>query len=842
MRWRVNPFSAGAYVGLSAFFLLAAFAVFWAGHALAISNVGPDPTDFKGNSPWYTLSDTHDVKNTRGMGLTVYRQGAAPTAPITITVTYKGGAVTCVNQHGQGNAGVHFSYGNGSGSRQTSLTIPVSAWHSNGVGYTADISATIVNGDNTCQGAENGNHVNFKLTAPSGYLIGPDSSKDFAVVQNVYCVSYNPSAHSCNDYTTYNIPFGPPCTTTTNGSATVQIIDMDNKNSPVIQPTPAVVKIIDTTTGAVVNNNSYTGSQGNGGTANFKFNYTAQHNYKLQISNLNMNNVLQLQLPFDSVNAVINCAPRGGITSSVGGACTAIQGWMYDPDSPSTQLRYYVYTNPAGTPSAKYTSPPADSKFWGQFTANQPNPGGTPGGTPSNHGFKVSIPANVQGHGYNGPWLANKYYIYAKDASSNDLTQIGSVTVPQNTCASVSCGTSNFNVDTVGEPTSFTVNMKVNGGATDTPPGASFLIKVTGPNNQTYNNVNDNNPSGGYIYSDAVSFTPTASGIYNVTWSYFGVNCGGVSDKAAFAPYFQTLGGDIAAGAGFGATCTEQTAMIRSWNLNTEFSPNYSGAGSQIAAWATGDITDFVSGMGLSGGAASSNGYGLSFANTLNTGGENYGGRFGTGAIPCLYDYYGHKPSPAPSLPGAPGQLNDFSAASGDYAATTVAGGFTVGSGADLYVGQETPGGPGKQLNIYVDGNLYIKSNILYQYANTYGIPKVSFLVRGNIYIAPNVTELHGVFVAQKAASSGGNLNTCATSMSDTVRGYNECNHPLKIVGSVAAESGIKFMRSYGNLIAAGGVPNTPAETIVYSPELWLAAPIDSGFKNQAYTSLPPVL
>jgi hypothetical protein len=842
MTRRVNPFSIGLYVGLFALFILSGVATFYAGHVLALSNNGPDTTDFDGNA-WYTLSDTHDVKNTRSMGLTLYRQGALPAGPVTVNVTYRGGAVTCVNQAGQGNAGVHFSYGNGSGFRQTSLTIPVSAWVSNGVGYTADISANIVDGDNTCQGAENGNHVNFKLSAPSGYIIGPDSSKNFAVVQNAYCVSYSPSpAHSCNDYGTYNIPFGPPCTQTNNGSATVRIFDMDNKNSPVIQPTPAVVKIIDTTTGAVVNNNSSTGSQGNGGTANFQFNYTALHNYRLQISNLNMNNVLQLQLPFDSVNAIINCAPKGGITSSAAAACTAIQGWTYDVDSTATKLQYYVYVNPSSAPTT-LSGPIAANNFVGPFTANLANPAGTPAGTPAGHGLKVNIPSQVQGHGYNGAWVANSYYIYAKDASSNNLQRVASVGVPQGTCASVSCGTSNFAIDTVGEPTSFNVNMKVNGGATDDPPGASFTIHVTGPNNQNYTGVNDNLPSGGYIYSDSVSFTPTASGIYNVTWSYYGTNCGGVSDKAAFAPFFQSLGGDTAAGAGFGNGCTENTAIIKSWNLNTDFTPNYYGAGSETAAWATGTISNFVSGMGLTGGAAASSGYGLSFANTSNTGGGNYGGNYGTGAVPCLYDYYGNKPATTTNLPT--GSLTSFTAplnvTSGSYNAPTVLGGYTVGSGADMTLGQD-PAGNGRQIDIYVNGNLYINSNIKYSYGTLYQIPKISFFVKGNIYINPNVTELHGVYIAQNSASGGGRINTCATGMNDNTQSYATCNKQLRFVGAVAAESGLRLVRTFGNLISAGGVTNQPAEVVQYSPELWLASPAGSGFKYQAYTSLPPVL
>jgi hypothetical protein len=775
------------------------------------------------------------------MGLVLYRAGTAPSGNTNVNVTYQGGSGQCLNQNYQGNAGAHFSYGNGGGARQTSMTIPASAWVSNGVGYTADLTATIVNGTNSCNGGNDGNHVNFKLDAPAGFILGPNSAKNFGVAQGTYCVTYtgSPSPRSCNGYGTYNIPFAPPCSTTANGSAAVKLYDMDNGGHPVIQPTPATVKIIDTTTGGTVNNNSYTGSEANGSTATFTFNFIAQHNYKLQISKVNLNNVLQMQLPWDSVNAQINCAPKGGITSSASAACTALQGWTYDVDSTATQLQYYVYVNPGSAPTT-ISGPIAANNFVGPFTANQANPAGTPSGTPANHGFKVNIPAAVAGHGYNGSWLSNTYYIYAKDATSANLQRVASLGVPQGTCASLSCGTSSFAVNTVGEPTTFTVNMKVNGGATDDPPGQSFVINVTGPTNQTYNGVGDNLPSGGYIYSDSVTFTPTQSGTYSVSWAYFGSNCGGPTSEASFAPYFESLGGDTVAGSGFGESCSETTAMIKSWNLNTDFTPNYYGAGSEIGAWATGHITNFVSGTGLNGGAATNNGYGLSLANTSNTSGGNYGGNYGANAIPCMYDYYGGKPPT--TTPVGTTNLTTMSLNSGSYTAPLDGTGtFTLGSGTDLTVGQD-PAGNGKQITIYVNGNLYIKSNIKYSYSSIYQIPRLNLYVRGNIYIDPNVTELHGVYTAQKTTTAGGTINTCNPGTVSAAQPYATCNKQLNVVGAMAAETQLRLTRTYGNLITAGGVTNQPAEIFQYSPELWLAAPAGASFLYQAYTSLPPVL
>lgn len=842
MRRAVTPFSIGLSLSLLLLLGVALSLLVGVQRVVALSSSGPDGADFATSKAYYTLSNTADVKNTTSMGLVVYHPGSAPTGNTTITVTYQAGGGQCGNQNYQGYAGAHFSYGNGGGYRQYSLSIPASAWNSNGVGYTADITASIVNGTNSCSGGNDGNHVNFKLSAPGGYLIGPDSAKNFAVAQGTYCVTYSgsPSPRSCNGYGTYNIPFAPPCSVTTNGTAAVRLYDMDNSGHPVIQPKPAVVKVIDTTTGATVNNNSYTGSEANGSTATFSFGYVAQHNYRLQISNVNLNNVLQIQLPWDSVNAQINCAPVGGVTSNAAAGCTVIRGWTYDRGSPSTKLQFYVYVNPGGTPANTYSGPVGGGNFVGPFTANKTNPPGTPGGVPAGHGFQVNVPADVAGHGYQGPWAGDNYYIYAKDTTGSALSKVASLSVPAGTCASVSCGTTTFALQAVGEPVSFTVNMKINGGATTLPPGnPTFTIVVNGSgagtNSKTFSGVGDNNPSGGSIYSDPVTFTPTGAGTYNVTWSYYGKGgCGAAGQQAAYVPYFGVFGGDAAAGPGFGGGCTETTAQIKSWNLNKDFTPNYYGAGSEIGAWATGSLTNFVSGMGLSPDIATTKGYGLSFANTVNTSADNYGGDFGSNAVPCQPDYYATKPAGTTPLASTVGDLNY---PSGAYEASVDAfKNFTVGTGGDVVLGN------GQQLTIYVEGNLYIKSNIKYVYGSLAEIPQVSFYVKGDIYIDPDVTEIHGVYIAQKNGASGGAITTCSSAGSLLPLPYNTCSKQLKIVGAMAAGSTIRMNRTYGNLIAAGGVSDQPAELFQYTPELWLVEPKDGGFTYQSYTGLPPVL
>ncbi|HSX05769.1 MAG TPA: hypothetical protein VLF69_04840 [Candidatus Saccharimonadales bacterium] len=308
-------------------------------------------------------------------------------------------------------------------------------------------------------------------------------------------------------------------------------------------------------------------------------------------------------------------------------------------------------------------------------------------------------------------------------------------------------------------------------------------------------------------------------------------------------PYFNVLGGDVMAGPGFGDGCTENPATISSWNTNTSLAPNYAGAGSQLGAWATDDITNFVSGMGLNGGAASQSGYGLSFANDNNTSGSGYGGNFGANALPCAYDYFNNEPGG--SSPMSTSLTSFTGVASGNYdAAVNASGFFTLGGAGNLTLGTDPVTGAGQQISIYVEGDVYINSDILYAaYATIAQIPRLNLYVQGNIYIDNNISQLHGVYVAQEdATGNGGTITTCTTGAAAVPQSYATCNHQLTFVGAVAAEGGLNMNRTYGSLIAAPGIPAAPAEIFQYGPELWLNAPGSGSFEPQSYTGLPPVL
>jgi hypothetical protein len=792
----------------------------------ALSSRSPDKTDYGNSDMWYTLSATRDVQNSATMVVSVYHKGSNP-GSVPINVIYQGGAHTGT-QNSQGSGHVRF---NGGGVDPSTVTLSSWTLDPSGSGYVAKITAALTNG---AQSADDSNHINFYLQSTNaGDIIGPDGGGRFAVVNDNYC--YN-TASNCPTHT-YNLPFAPDCTVPSNGSATVKVYDLDNGN-PVIQPQNLTIKIQDTTTGAIVNDNAYSGGEGNGQTASFNFNYAASDKYKAIFSNVNVDNVLQITLPFDSVNAVINCLPDGNITSSATQGCTYLQGWMYDHDKPSTALSYYVDVNPSGTPPLTYASTPSGSTFAGPFTANLSTPK-APAPATGNHGFKVNIPANVTGHNYQGSWVTNTYWIYAKDTATNTYKRVDGLTVPPCTAAQCPAGTggtlSNFSPIGAGVAFNFHVGVKTSGQVPNpgsNPPGnPNFSITVTGPGlggGKSYT-AGAKPISGSYIYSDDVSFTPPQAGTYQVSWSYYGAssNCN-TSGDAGYAPYFSVLGGDIAAGPGFGTTCTAKSADITGLNAG---SASYAGAGSEQGAWATGTLTNFVSGLGLAGGAGPQNGAGLSFANTSGVGGGSYGGNFTPAGMPCVTDYYaGATGGSWPGWGGANG------AGAHTYSVTTTL--LTLSGAANLQ--------PDTTVDLYVKGDVYIKDDITYAAYTLGHAPRFNLFVKGNIYIDPNVGELHGLYVTQVGAAGSGNINTCAkvngVGTITTSLPYGECKKDLTVAGSVLSEGKLILTRTFGNLVAVPGAAGAPAESFRYGPELWLAGKSNGSLDTQAYASLPPVL
>jgi hypothetical protein len=273
----------------------------------------------------------------------------------------------------------------------------------------------------------------------------------------------------------------------------------------------------------------------------------------------------------------------------------------------------------------------------------------------------------------------------------------------------------------------------------------------------------------------------------------------------------RVYGDDVLAGSGFGVGCAvNNNAGILGWNKG-----NGAGAGTQLAAQAASLITDFASATMRGSNPVTPKG--LSFGNVTGT----YGGNFGTGQ--CAKDYFAN--------------------------ASNVQSGYTTtGSTVPLATHQ----------TVYVNGDAFIRGNILYagngSWANLAQIPSYYMVVKGNIYISEQVTQLDGVYIAQpKTDGSGGKIYTCVDHDTRQVRttspdAFTRCQNKLTVNGAFIANQ-VKFLRTIGSLrdstVGEASTSPTIAEVFNYSPELFLVNPGVSSQSARQYesaTGLPPVL
>jgi hypothetical protein len=300
-------------------------------------------------------------------------------------------------------------------------------------------------------------------------------------------------------------------------------------------------------------------------------------------------------------------------------------------------------------------------------------------------------------------------------------------------------------------------------------------------------------------------------------------------------PYLKVFGGDISVGNGLSTSidvCTNyNNAAVMAWNERG--AGGYSGAGAQYATYALRRITDFSTAQGNAGGAPVP--AGLAFANTsINVASGDFGGTFGS--VTCIPDYWSRKPASTSTLPA-----NVSAMTTGAYAAS----GTTTLTGGNVNPGQKT--------SVYIDGDVYINSNITYP-GNWQAdrVPLFQLVVRGNIFISGAVTQLDGVYIAQRSSGAGGQIYTCATGASapTLTNGafYNGCTNKLTINGVFVANS-VEFLRTGGTLsqssVGESTGSNSASEVFNFSPLLWMTQPLDTSGRVDNYDSiisLPPVL
>ncbi len=537
-----------------------------------------------------------------------------------------------------------------------------------------------------------------------------------------------------------------------------------------------------------------------------------------------------------------------------------LTGWAFDPDSTATSIQVHVYVGAAaGQPGSIGPGPGA----LGTGMADKPSDGGTSPPSDVNGAFGISgkhrfdIPFSAlnaaQQDALNAPGSHNVYvYGIGVDGSgaidgvnspgdgitgSPKAYDPGSCIPPVTfTCSNV---TSDPNPIEVGTSFKIKMNISTAGGSTASYPYTANLSMTKPPNPGTLSPASPSAATGTLAkdsstniefsglsvdapgnYQGTITVTFTGGATLSCIFKTGGPNgdcmSGCDSLRAVTKPYFQARNGDIAAGVSSlckGWSSGAATGTLTAWN-NGLSSPSNLGAETNLAAYALGLIDGFASANAQGARTPKS----LTFANTSGV----FGGNLNSGAA-CPDDYYSTAVSPLP-------------------------GGSTI-------TGRTIANGVANRIAIYVDGDAYINGNITFTGGATTidDLPSFYLVVKGNIYIAPNVTQLYGVYVAQPLDDdSKGKIYTCSNGLDmPTIAQLNSgapgtgCQRTLNVYGAFIAKE-FKLYRSNGSM--SNGIA---AEIFNYTPGTWLVAPCsinrgcgpdrpDDGYDS--ITSLPPVL
>ena len=346
--------------------------------------------------------------------------------------------------------------------------------------------------------------------------------------------------------------------------------------------------------------------------------------------------------------------------------------------------------------------------------------------------------------------------------------------------------------------------------------------------------------------SGLVGFTSTSTntantiGNYGVTFSASGgtlpfdalentVVCTSPNAFTIFSePYLTVNGGDSVAGSLIGATgnCTDSSPDSSGDGiLSYSSSTPSAGSGTTLAAQALGTISGF----------------------TTDTNGTINDLTFASfGFAPCV--------SSSTSVPSniTPTAYSQTAGADDTSLSSKTSGSYTASSTSTNYFSLGANTLPaGKQISIYVNGNVSINRNITYTttgWTNIASIPNLRIVATGDIYISPDVTQLDGVYIAKgsiydcsyteqnSTTAIFGSLPNKGKYVNGTAPANSPCLSQLTVNGSLIAKT-VNFQRTSGNI-------NTglPAETINYGPEDWLAPNIVNNGTVNAIQQLSPVL
>ena len=354
-------------------------------------------------------------------------------------------------------------------------------------------------------------------------------------------------------------------------------------------------------------------------------------------------------------------------------------------------------------------------------------------------------------------------------------------------------------------------------------------------------NVNGNTRSqAGVVVAQGSSTTVTfalvpmpATGLFTVTGSIAGtvsVGCSPITVKVIAKPYLKVYGSDVSAGGGLCSGPVDITATIKTFDR-----PNgagRSGSSAEYAAFAYAAITS--NGFYTKSASSSVTGDDLTFANNIASPGGNYGAQ-----STCEEDYYNTaKPTIITTATSTGSALCGGLAVGGtgtsaQYDINTTTGKFQLNNSCAPISGK---------VSIFVNGDVLVRDNINY---STIGqsspdkLPSFVLVATGNIYISSSVTQLSGMYIAQRRT-----IYTCSNGFAapeiastDPRSVFTVCNNQLTVHGAFMAKN-IRFLRAQNTLkqsstdtnpnkaVAASYSTSTKAaEVFVTGPELYLSQP-----------------
>ncbi len=541
----------------------------------------------------------------------------------------------------------------------------------------------------------------------------------------------------------------------------------------------------------------------------------------------------------------INVGPRGAIDDGMS-SCSRIYGWAEDQDSPDTPLEVHVYKDyQAGT------APPWDpgNPFGGfiDFTTADA----------TTNQFEIDI----SGHTDAGQ---HTFYVYLIGVNSSGVPD-GMNPQAENSpfvvgpCLAPSCGnlTLTPSQPEPGQPFTARVSFSFNAA---TPSDESYNVRFVHPGGVSYGGAN---PMSVVVPAGTRNFSVDFSGItgvegrhtgqfeltgaYNLTCTF---NFGGDFPVIMITrkPYIRAYGGDVFVGGSFAASGCTNPAEIKTYNQGPGA---FRGSGAQFAAQALGRIEQFTSATLRS----SQRPTGLSFANSsVPVTYPNLGGNFG--AEHCVENWFNKKDASltSPNTGDSANLTGLFASASTDVTHLY----YDPSDGA-LNISTNQPLRNGKRIALFVEGNVSIESNITYEsWSSIDSIPSFYLVVKGNIYIAPGVSQLDGVYIAQPTDPSAatiddGKIITCASDVGEysMAEWGGRCSPPaagrLTVNGAFIAQQ-VKLHRLAGTMQDGNEnefvADSRAAEVFNYGPEVYLAQPpfhVDLRPGFDSITSLPPI-